>query len=106
MAIRQSVTFGVALAGLMAGLVPHQALAGASGPKPQAHAARDEDDDDDDRKPVHQTKAAPKAGDHDDDDDGDGDDGPGAPARSSSLPISSTMPARGSAPALAPRPMR
>lgn len=76
MAIRQSAGFGMAMVGLMAGLVPHQALAGASGPQPQAHAARDEDDDDDDRKPVHQTKAAPKAGDHDGDDDGDGDDGP------------------------------
>lgn len=76
MAIRQSVGFGVALAGLMAGLVPHHALAGAIGPRQQAYAARDDDDDDDERKPMRQTKPAPKAGDHDDDDDGDGDDGP------------------------------
>ncbi|MDE1916756.1 MAG: TonB-dependent receptor [Sphingomonadales bacterium] len=75
MAIRQSAAFGLALAGLMAGLAPHQAVAQTSGPRQQAHVARD-DDDDDDRKLVHQTKVAPKAKDHEDDDDGDDDDGP------------------------------
>jgi outer membrane receptor protein involved in Fe transport len=72
------VGFGVAIAGLMAGLMPHQARAGANASPQQAHGMRDDDDDDDDRKPAPKAKPAGgptvKAPAHDSDGDDDGDD--------------------------------